>query len=261
VRPAGGRSHAFVTTLVSSIARHAHDANCEILVIDDGRLPAETVAALAATPHRRVSVPRTGPFNFAAAINAGAREAKGDHLLLLNDDVEVRSSGWLDALVEYSQDEGVGAVGGRLVYPDGRLQHIGIVLGVNAVAAHAFHQAPGSSAGYFGSAVGPRNYSALTAACLMTRAAVFQQAGGFNERLPVDFNDVDYCLRLRAAGYRIVFTPHAELTHHESASLGARSWDPAGVEYMRRTWASVIAADPFYNVNLTRDHSDYRLGT
>jgi len=107
--------------------------------------------------------------------------------------------------------------------------------------------------------MGPRNYSAVTAACLMTRRAVFDEVGGFNELLAIDFNDVDYCLKVRRAGYRIVFTPYAELYHYESTSHGQRTWRPDEVEYMRRTWPDVIAADPYYNVNLTRDFADYRL--
>ena len=133
-------------------------------------------------------------------------------------------------------------------------------MGVCGLAAHAFHQAPGHSTETAGSAMGPRNYSAVTGACLMTRRAVFDEVGGFNERLAIDFNDVDYCLRLRRAGYRIVFTPYAELYHHESGSHGHRTWNPAEAEYMRATWPEVLAADPYYNVNLTRDFPDYRLG-
>ena len=179
--------------------------------------------------------------------------------MLFNDDIEVISPEWLTAMLEYSQEPGVGAVGAKLLYPDGRLQHIGIVLGVVGVAAHAFHQHPGASPGYGGSALMARNYSAVTGACLMTRRAVFEEVGGFDERLPTDFNDVDYCLRLQRAGYRIVYTPCAQLYHHESASFGARQHDMTELDEMRRRWASVIDRDPYYNPNLTRDFPDYRI--
>jgi GT2 family glycosyltransferase len=153
----------------------------------------------------------------------------------------------------------VGAVGAKLLYPDGRLQHIGIVLGVAGLAAHAFHQHPGVSPGYAGSAMIARNYSAVTGACLMTRRAVFDEVGRFDERFPIDFNDVDYCLRLQRAGYRVVFTPWAQLYHHESASFGVRQQDAASLGEIRRRWSTVIDRDPYYNPNLTRDFPDYRI--
>jgi GT2 family glycosyltransferase len=134
-----------------------------------------------------------------------------------------------------------------------------MVLGVAGLAAHAFHQYPGVSAGYAGSAIIARNYSAVTGACLMTRRRVFDEVGGFDERFPVDFNDVDYCLRLRRADYRVVFTPWAQLYHHESASFGVRRQDLAGLAEMRRRWADVIDRDPYYNPNLTRDFPDFRI--
>jgi GT2 family glycosyltransferase len=163
-------------------------------------------------------------------------------------------------MLEYSQDPAIGAVGAKLLYPDGRLQHVGMILGVNGIAAHAYHQHPGSISGYMGNVIGPRNYSAVTAACLMARRAVFVEAGRFDEAFPIDFNDVDFCLRVRKAGYRIVWTPYARLFHHESASFGPRAQDPAGSVEMRRRWGAVIDADPYYNPNLTRRSPDFRVG-
>ena len=215
--------------------------------------------ALEGTRHRVVSLERLGLFNFSASINAGVAAAEGEHLVLFNDDLEVISPDWLTAMLEYSQEPGVGAVGPKLLYPDGRLQHVGIVLGVAGVAAHAYHQHPGVSPGYGGSAILARNYSAVTGACLMTRKQVFEQVGRFDERLPTDFNDVDYCLRLRRAGYRIVYTPWAQLYHHESASFGSRQHDLGELGEMRQRWSPVIDNDPYYNPNLTRDFPDYRI--
>jgi len=200
------------------------------------------------------------PFNFSKKINVGVAASHGEHLLFLNDDVEALDGEWLEALLEHSQREGVGAVGAKLLYPDGRLQHIGLVLGVSGMAAHAFHQAPGSSFGYSASAVIVRNYSAVSAACLMTPRRVFEEQGGFDPAFPVDFNDVDYCLRLRSAGYRIVFTPHACLRHGEQQSTGPRLPDPERERVARERWRDAIARDPYYNPNLTRDYPDYRLG-
>ncbi len=232
----------------------------ELIVVADaaGVLP-ETLRALEGTQHQVLRFERLGLFNFSAKVNAGAAAASGDHVLLFNDDLEVTSPEWLEAMLEYSQEPEIGAVGAKLLYPDGRLQHVGMVLGVAGVAAHAFHQHPGVSPGYAGSAVMVRNYSAVTGACLMSRRDVFAEVGGFDERFPIDFNDVDYCLRLRRAGYRVVFTPFAQLYHHESASFGARQQDLGAVAEMRKRWGAAIDRDPYYNPNLTRDFPDYRL--
>jgi GT2 family glycosyltransferase len=200
-----------------------------------------------------------GPFNFSRKVNEGIAAAEGDHIILFNDDLEVIDGDWMTSMLEYSQDPAIGAVGAQLLYPDGRLQHVGMLLGVNGIAAHAFHQHPGTVAGYFGSVIGPRNYSAVTGACLMSRRAVFLEVGGLDEIFPIDFNDVDYCLRVRRAGYRIVYTPYARLVHHESASFGARQQDPAGIAEMKRRWHKEIERDPYYNSNLTREFPDYRL--
>ncbi len=258
-RDVQGRLVALLPHLVQSIVQKTSYGNYEIVVVDNGRLSDSTRDALSTIPHRRASYAIEGSFNFAHKLNFAMRHAQGDHLVILNDDIEVISSEWLTAMLEYSQDPAVGAVGARLLYPDGRLQHVGVVLGVCGVAAHAFHQAPGHHPGYAGSAFSPRNYSAVTGACMMTRTAVFQQLGGFNETLAIDFNDIDYCLRVRQAGYRIVYTPYAELYHLESGTISDRVWNPAETEYMKATWASVLARDPYYNENLTREFPDFRL--
>jgi GT2 family glycosyltransferase len=231
-----------------------------ILVADRAGLQPSTLDALRGSRHRLVSYEAEGPFNFSRKVNLGVAHSQGAHVVLFNDDLEVISREWLSAMLEYSQESSIGAVGARLIYPDGRLQHVGMVLGVNGIAAHAFHQHPGSSPGYASGTVSVRNYSAVTAACLMSRRAVYDEVGGFDEAFPIDFNDVDYCLRVRHAGYRIVYTPYAELYHHESASFGTRTQDPAGVEEMRRRWGAVLDADPYYNPNLTREFPDYRVG-
>jgi GT2 family glycosyltransferase len=231
----------------------------EIVVAADGPISKEMRDVLKDLPAKVIDYRRSGGFNFAHQINAAAREARGDHLLLLNDDVEAVEEEWLSALVEYSQQPGIGAVGAKLTYPDGRLQHVGIVLGVCGIAAHAFHQHPATTAGYSSSALRPGNFSAVSAACLMTRRAVFDEVGGMDEGFAVDFNDVDYCLRVRRAGYRIVFTPYARLVHHESASTGYRAASAAECARMREIWGPEIDRDPYYNPNLTRHFPDYRL--
>jgi GT2 family glycosyltransferase len=134
-----------------------------------------------------------------------------------------------------------------------------MVMGVNGMAAHVYHGHQGSTPGYGSSAQIIRNYSSVTAACMMTRREIYEKLGGFQTRFQFDFNDVDYCLRVRQAGYRIVYTPYSELYHLEWATWGTRPWHVEEVEYMQRTWAEVCAHDPYYNPNLTRDHVDYRV--
>ncbi len=260
-REYNGKHIALLPHCIRSIQQRTAYRRYEIVVVDNGRLSPATREFLSRVPHRRVAYRATDPFNFAHKLNFSVRQAQGEYVVILNDDIEVISSEWITAMLEYAQDPAVGAVGAKLYFPDGRLQHIGIVMGVNGCAAHAFHQAPGNSPGYGGSALGPRNYSAVTGACMMTRRSVFEEVGGYCETLAIDFNDVDYCLRLRQKGYRVVFTPYAELYHLESASHGQRTWIPEEAEFFRTTWPDVIEADPFYNVNLTRDFPDYRLRT
>jgi GT2 family glycosyltransferase len=168
---------------------------------------------------------------------------------------------WMRAMLEFSQQREIGAVGAKLLFPDGRLQHVGVVVGIGGGACHVMSGLPGDTPGYFGGAWIIRNYSAVTGACLMTRREIFEALGGLEERFATDFNDVDYCLRAREAGYRIVVTPFAKLHHFEGASFGSREHvvNPAEVRLMSERWAHVIAHDPYYNPNLTRTALDYSL--
>ncbi|HEY9219015.1 MAG TPA: hypothetical protein VIO94_13265, partial [Phenylobacterium sp.] len=163
----------------------------------------------------------------------------------------------------------VGAVGARLLYPDGRVQHAGVALGIGGdppVAGHMGHKAARSDVGYYGQYVLARDVSAVTAACMCLRREVFEAAGGFDETaLKVAFNDVDLCLKIRALGLRVIWTPHAELIHHESASRGddmdevSAARFRAEVEVMRGRWGPVLDSDPLYGVNFDRRHGDFRL--
>ena len=257
--PAGSRD--LLLNCLRSIVERTTYNNYELLIVDNGRLSPHVQDLLSAVPHRRLVYEMTTPFNFAAKVNYAARQAKGDHLLLLNDDTEVITGEWMTAMLEFSQQPQIGAVGGKLFYPDGRIQHVGVVLGIGGGACHVLAGQPGDSPGYFGSALVIRNYSAVTGACCMTRRAVFEEVGGFDERFALDFNDVDYCLRLRARGYRIVGTPFAQLYHFEGASFGSREHvvNPAEVRALSERWSPIIEADPFYNPNLTRSGLDYSL--
>ncbi len=229
-----------------------------VIASDSGRVSDATAKAIAATRHRIVHYDAPPPFNFSRKMNFAAAAAQGSQLVLFNDDVEVITPDWIESLLEWSEQDGIGAAGAKLYYPDGRLQHVGMLLGVAGIAAHAFYQAPGGTPGYFGSTIVTGNMSAVTAALMMTRRDVYERMGGFNEALPIDFNDVDYCLKLRRAGLRVVFTPWAEGFHHESVSFGPRTQDPDRIAEMRRLWKAEIDRDPYYNVHLSREFTDYR---
>src|SRR5262249_30246175 len=157
------------------------------------------------------------PFNWSAVNNLGAQHATGDYLLFLNDDMEVLGPGWIEALLEFAQQKEIGAVGAKLLFPDGGLQHVGVTV-LDGKPGHPFYGYPKQHTGYYCRNVLPHNCAAVTGACLMTRREVFHELGGFDESFPLNYNDVDYCLRLRQAGYRIVYTPHATLSHYEGAT-------------------------------------------
>jgi O-antigen biosynthesis protein len=227
----------------------------EILVIDNGSREPQTLAYLASLPYQVIR--DGGPFNFARLNNRAAALAHGRHLLFLNNDVEVITPEWLEALLEHSQRREVGAVGAQLLYADGTIQHAGIVLGVRGVAGHAHKYLPAESEGYFGFPHLIRNYSAVTAACLMLRKAVYEEAGGLDERLAVTFNDVDLCLRLRARGYLVVYTPYARLYHYESRSRWYQPPSAEEVRLMLDRWGTLLPCDPYYNPHLTLEREDF----
>ena len=189
-------------------------------------------------------------------------------LCLLNNDIEVIHADWLREMVSHATRPGIGGVGAMLYYPDDRIQHAGTILGISGVAAHAHRWRRRGTPGYFGRAMLVQNLSAVTAACFVVPAKVYAEIGGFDERnLAVAFNDVDLCLRIGERGYRIVWTPHAELYHHESASRGPDT-DPdkrgrfvAEVAYMQRRWGAVLQHDPCYNPNFWLEDHDWGLAS
>jgi GT2 family glycosyltransferase len=234
----------------------------EIVVVDNQSVdPAARayLAELAAEPDVRV-VHYDAPFNFAAMNNLGAEHARGEVLTLLNNDVEPITPGWLEEMVTQALRPDVGAVGAMLYYPDDTIQHAGVILGLgtSGIAAHAYSHRPRGHVGQIGRALLAQTLSAVTAACLVIRRDVFRAVGGFDEeQFAIAYNDVDLCLRLRAKGYRTVWTPYAELYHVESASRGyedtpeKRERFEREVEHMRRRWADVLERDPAYNPNLS----------
>jgi GT2 family glycosyltransferase len=226
----------------------------EVVLVDNASIEPETRVLreqLKNRPATRV-LEYPGRFNWPAINNLAAATCTSDMLLFLNNDIEATSEGWLHALIELAQRPEIGAVAPRLNYPDGSLQHAGVVLGVSGIATHIFNGLPKGHHAYFGWERVVRSYSALSAACMMVRRQVFEEIGGFDEAYPVAFNDVDFCLRLGQAGYRLLYTPHAELTHHESLSRGLSGFSGDFREFVTH-WGSVLREDdPFYNKNLSR---------
>ena len=197
------------------------------------------------------------PFNWSMTMNQGAALAHGEHLLFLNDDVEVITPDWLEQLIQFSQQSAVGAVGAKLFFPGGRIQHAGVAV-LDGRPQHPFYAHNGEHSGYFNNLLVPRNCSAVTGACLMTRADVFHPVGRFDETLPLNYNDVDYCLKLIASGRRVVCTPYARLYHHELGTRPAKV-RPEETETLQKRWVKLWANDPYYNPNLSTSHFDYRI--
>lgn len=240
---------------VQSIEERTTYSNYEILIVDNGSQEADTLAYLSASPHRVIHV--EGPFHFARLCNGGVALTQGEQILLLNNDMEVITPGWLEALLEHAQRPDVGAVGAKLLYADGTIQHAGVVLGMRGVAGHAHKYQPAKRPGYGDFPQLVRNYSAVTAACLMIRKAVYEEVGGMREELAVLYNDTDLCLRLRERNYLIVYTPYAELYHHEGRSRWYHPPNPEETRYMFDHWGAVIARDPYYNPQLALQREDF----
>ncbi len=245
---------------IDSILQKTSYANFEIIIVDNGSDDPATLAYfkdLATTPQIRI-LRIDAPFNYSALNNAAVQVAKGELIGLVNNDIEVISPDWLDELVSHALQPGVGAVGARLWFPDDTLQHGGVVLGLGGVAGHVDIGIGRDQLGYQGRAGLTQTLSAVTAACLVVKKAIFEAVGGLNEQdLAVAFNDVDFCLRVRESGCRNVWTPFAELYHHESASRGYEDTPEKQqrfskeVAYIHQRWGKLLLTDPAYNPNLS----------
>ena len=209
-------------------------------------------------------------FNYSALNNFGARFAKGSYFVLMNNDIEMRQTDWLSAMLGTCQRKEAGIVGAKLFYPDGTVQHAGIVAGIGGsargIASNMFAGLPGERSGYLHKASLQMDYSAVTAACLMVKREVYEAAGGFEERLAVAFNDVDFCLKVRRLGYLVIYNPKVTAYHYESKSRGAEdSPEKAArfqreIEYMRNHWIGILKnGDPYYNPNFSTVYNNYSL--
>ncbi|WP_237057864.1 glycosyltransferase family 2 protein [Microbulbifer sediminum] len=258
----------YLRRCVGSILSLTDYPNFEVLVLDNQSSCRETLAYLQQVEtDARVRVLRWDyPFNYSAINNFGARHARGELLGLINNDIEVISPGWLREMVSHACRPEIGCVGAKLYYDNDTVQHGGVILGIGGTAGHSHKYARREEPGYMGRLQVVQNLSAVTGACLVLRKSVFEEVGGLNERdLPVAYNDVDLCLKVREAGYRNLWTPYAELYHHESLSRGAddtfrkRRRAQREAEYMRKRWGQALDTDPAYNPNLTLVHEDFSL--
>ncbi|MEX0682114.1 MAG: glycosyltransferase [Dehalococcoidia bacterium] len=229
---------------IDSIRTKSSYTNYEIIIINNQSSDPATLKYFDQFGGRVIDYPH--PFNYSAQMNLGVREAGAEYVLLLNNDTIVMNDDWIEAMLEYGQRADVGAVGARLLFPDGRVQHEGVYVGCGGgLAGHIDHK------GYYALGECVLNVSAVTAACMLVKASVYQEVGGLDEELNVAYNDVDFCLRLRAAGYEVIYTPHARLVHREGGTRGHRH--PDGNESLFRSrWPNY--RDPYYNPNFDVDH-------
>ncbi len=253
---------------VESILSKTTYPNYEILIVDNGSDEPAAIQGLKkmqSNPKIRV-VRDDRPFNYSALNNAAVKLARGEVVGLLNNDLEVISSEWLSEMVSHVLRPGVGAVGAKLWYPNNRLQHGGVVIGLGGVAGHSHKHLPQINPGYFCRAILIQSFSAVTAACLVIRKSLYMKVGGLKELdFGVAFNDVDFCLRIREAGYRNIWTPYAELYHHESATRGfedtpeKKARFAKEIQCMKQRWGDELLNDPAYSPNLTLDYEDFSL--
>ena len=251
---------------IESILTKTTYKNYEILVVDNGSDESEAIAyldELKSQPKIKV-IHDHREFNYSALNNNAVSFVPTEFICLLNNDIEVITDSWLEEMVSLAIQPGVGAIGAKLLYPNQTMQHGGVITGLLGVAGHAHRHLDRHHGGYFGRAALLQSLSAVTAACMLIRRSIFMDVGGLNETdLAIAFNDIDFCLRVREAGYRNIWTPFAELYHHESASRGYEDTPEKQarfkreVDFMRKRWGDLLQNDPAYNPNLTLEREDF----
>ena len=249
-----GRPH--LSNLLDSVAATDWPMDrLHVLVGDDSDDPHGVLTAIRPFKVERIGTRRAAgePFNYAAKMNRLWRRAGTEHLVLLNDDVEVTSPGWLKTLMTFAVEPDVGAVGARLLFPSGRLQHAGVVGGLFGLCAHAWLGQPADRPTYRDWALVQREWSAVTGAVMATRGSVLERVNGFDERFSLDFNDIDLCFRMRVLGLRVVYTPEAELVHHEKASRGDHLPKAEEQAVFLRRWRALLDDDPAYHPDMSRN--------
>ena len=258
----------FLQQCIASIQKLSSYQNYEIIIVDNNSLESKSLKyfnKISKEPNVRV-IEYQHPFNFAAINNFAASQADGELLLFLNNDTKVISAEWLESMIEHAVRPEVGAVGARLLYPNGEIQHAGVIIGIGGVAGHSHKHFHNTHPGYFSRAKAIQNLSAVTGACLMVRSEVFNLFGGFDEEnLAIAYNDIDLCLKMRQKNLLIVYTPYAELYHYESISRGS-DYTPKNIKrferegkYMSDYWKEILHSDPYYNPNLTMEKEDFSI--
>jgi GT2 family glycosyltransferase len=243
--------------------------NYEIIILDNESIEEETLAFFEEIQKEdtRIKVlPYHYPFNYSAINNYAVEHVKGELIGLINNDIEVISPDWLTEMVSHALRPEIGCVGAKLYFDDDTIQHAGVIVGLGGVAGHSHKHFYRDAPGYFYRLRIVQNLSAVTAACLIIRKSIFEQVGGLEEQnLAVAFNDVDFCLKVRTAGYRNLWTPYAELYHHESKSRGAEDTPEKiarfnkEIAFMKTKWGNTLQIDPYYNQNLTLSREDFSM--
>lgn len=255
---------------VNSILEKTYYPNYEIIIIDNNSQQPETLAwldAIASSNNKIKLLKYTEVFNYSAINNFAVKQASGSIIGLINNDIEVINAEWLTEMVCHACRPEIACVGAKLYYPDGRIQHAGVILGSGGGSGHAHRYYPRDADGYMGRLKLVQNFTAVTGACLIVRKALYEAVAGLNaENLPIAWSDIDLCLKLQQKGYRNLWTPYAELYHHESVSRGRdkskaqRKRYLAEKAYMERTWGELMYKDPCYNPNLTVIGEGFSLG-
>jgi GT2 family glycosyltransferase len=257
---------ASLKRLLDSIFEKSTYPDYEILIVENGSQAQETFAfydRIRSNPRIKI-LEWKEPFNYSLINNFGEEHASGEIILLLNNDVEVITPNWIERMLEHALRPEIGAVGAKLYFPDGTIQHAGVIVGMFGLAGHAHKGYPHESPGYYNRLISIQNYSALTAACLMLRREVFQEVNGLDPAFRLEFGDVDFCLRILERGYRNLWTPYAELYHYESLTRGGydtrekKALNAYEVSLFKSRWSEFLAkGDPSYNPNLTQTKEDF----
>ncbi len=254
---------------VDSILEKTHYTNYEILILNNRSKCQQTLDYFKELDQKYPNIRILDwhhPFNYSAINNYGVEKAYGEIIGLINNDIEVINKEWLTEMVSHAIRPEIGCVGAKLYYPDNTIQHAGVILGIGGVAGHAHKYFSKENPGYFSRLHLTQNYSAVTAACLLVKKSIYKKVGGLNAKhLTIAFNDVDFCLKVREAGYKNLFTPWAELYHHESISRGAEDTPKKTqrfseeVKFMKDHWHTSLRHDPAYNRNLSQTHENFTL--
>lgn len=254
-----GETERHIDAVVQSIFDRTRYKNYEVVVVHNGDLLAEQVERFSRHANLRLVHYDAPGFSLSQKINLGCKHAKGEYLVIMNDDIRVISEDWLDLMTGMVQRKGVGVVGPKLLFPDNTIQHAGVVL-LSGLPGHAYYKQPKDADGYALGAKINRNYLAVTGACAITPKWLFDEVGGYSERYPLNYNDVDYCLKLHQLGYRSVYLANVEMYHYEGVSkAGGRTVAESEIEKFLEDWSAIYGNDPYYNPNLSQ-HAPYQFG-